>query len=700
MLGTSSRRCARERAWPPHVGAQAGPRRAHALRRAAARRTYLDDEADDSSSGSSARCESDADDAAAIEGEGVPAGEVDSEDGEGDAGEVLAGLAVAAVHNTNAGPFRLPAAQGAAARVPEGRRCGCCGVPGHNSRTCEFAGAGPSSGAAAARPPGSVQAGARLAPASPPVGGRGRSGIAGIGTAAPRAVPGGARVRADADVEDGGLFHFSVTIVNGQGRDVSADHLDGIADFADTLAPPDALWALSTERGAKEGHLHFQGLLATSFSSPAQLTRRLKAFFATLGPLAAQYSVRAPRPAKRMRAHALTLTVFHAQARSKALTGKSMHTPLGMVGYVTKDAGKEHYRCRMSASLTPEVLAEAKREYLRFGNVTNKGMAALNQRNIFEKAETFRQTNMLDSSLPFRSIVVLMLRSGIYFLSYSFITSGGSASGMNVERADALFRLTSTPELPLLDDIALVLYGRPIIGMWTEDDAIASVPLTELQVDAHAARVAAGMRTVEGIAASVLAANADMPAAAAVPSRADHVLAINLKRVRDDDAALKEATRRSSRRKYSAGESPCLEFHIGPTGAGKSKAVGAKYASAYRFDVSNGGSSEWLDGYEGEDTIVMDEFRGELSFKMIKMLCGWDPCTFQVKGSMVNVLAKKFVFTSTQPPEGWYEDPDKEWARRIDDFGTIYRYSAPAPRDRARRTVQYVDVPPLVFDSD
>jgi hypothetical protein len=112
-------------------------------------------------------------------------------------------------------------------------------------------------------------------------------------------------------VEDGGLFHFSVTIVNGQGRDVSADHLDGIADFADTLAPPDALWALSTERGAKEGHLHFQGLLATSFSSPAQLTRRLKAFFATLGPLAAQYSVRAPRPAKCLRAQALTLNSVH-----------------------------------------------------------------------------------------------------------------------------------------------------------------------------------------------------------------------------------------------------------------------------------------------------------------------------------------------------------------------------------------------------
>ena len=33
-------------------------------------------------------------------------------------------------------------------------------------------------------------------------------------------------------------------------------------------------------------------------------------------------------------------------------------------------------------------------------------------------------------------------------------------------------------------------------------------------------------------------------------------------------------------------------------------------------------------------------------------------------------------------------------------FGTIYRYSALALRDRPRRTVHYVDVAPLVSDSD
>ena len=66
-------------------------------------------------------------------------------------------------------------------------------------------------------------------------------------------------------------------------------------------------------------------------------------------------------------------------------------------------------------------------------------------------------------------------------------------------------------------------------------------------------------------------------------TRADTVLTINLQRVRDDQAALKEAARRSSRRKYEPGESPVLEFHIGPTGAGKSKAVTAKYPLLFHF---------------------------------------------------------------------------------------------------------------------
>ena len=97
---------------------------------------------------------------------------------------------------------------------------------------------------------------------------------------------------------------------------------------------------------------------------------------------------------------------------------------------------------------------------------------------------------------------------------------------------------------------------------------------------------------VECITATVLAPNVDTPAAAAVPSRVDHVLAVNLERVRDDFAAFKEAIRRSSHRKYSANESPAAPCYrrasFAPTLPEWPKPSAPLYAQAYRFDVSNG----------------------------------------------------------------------------------------------------------------
>ena len=102
-------------------------------------------------------------------------------------------------------------------------------------------------------------------------------------------------------------------------------------------------------------------------------------------------------------------------------------------------------------------------------------------------------------------------------------------------------------------------------------------------MDTHAARVAAGIRGVHlrnGVGAERRHDRSRRSAFAV-----DHVLAVNLKRVRDDDAAFKEATRRSSRRKYSVGESPAAPCcrrasatpwaSFEPTVAGMSKAVGA-----------------------------------------------------------------------------------------------------------------------------
>jgi len=131
------------------------------------------------------------------------------------------------------------------------------------------------------------------------------------------------------------------------------------------------------------------------------------------------------------------------------------------------------------------------------------------------------------------------------------------------------------------------------------------------------------------------------------------------------------------KRVYNDGERPELEFHIGASRTGKSRAVFAKYPEAYVANFDNGGNSNWFDGYDGEEIIIFDEYCGQLPLTSIKRMCDWYPYAMQTKGGTVGILAKKFIFTSCVPPDQWYWDRDHndEWKNRVAEFGKIYKYS-------------------------
>lgn len=82
----------------------------------------------------------------------------------------------------------------------------------------------------------------------------------------------------------------------------------------------------------------------------------------------------------------------------------------------------------------------------------------------------------------------------------------------------------------------------------------------------------------------------------------------------------------------------------GLTGCGKSLTallVSAFLGSVYYVDPT----LKWFDGYDGQDVIVVDEFRGcPISF-LLRMLDRY-PMLLPVKGSMVQMLAKTVIFTS------------------------------------------------------
>lgn len=98
----------------------------------------------------------------------------------------------------------------------------------------------------------------------------------------------------------------------------------------------------------------------------------------------------------------------------------------------------------------------------------------------------------------------------------------------------------------------------------------------------------------------------------------------------------------------------CTLF-LGPTGTGKShRAWELAGPQAYSKDPR---SKFWC-GYCGQDSVVIDEFRGGIDISHILRWLDKYPVTVEVKGASTPLYATKFYVTSNIGPERWYPDLD------------------------------------------
>lgn len=133
---------------------------------------------------------------------------------------------------------------------------------------------------------------------------------------------------------------------------------------------------------------------------------------------------------------------------------------------------------------------------------------------------------------------------------------------------------------------------------------------------------------------------------------------------------------------------PEIYVHIGPSGCGKTRHCRETYPDAYWHP-----GGKWWDDYDGETTIVFDEFYGhKMAYSQLLAILDWGALRVETKGSSAQLAAYTFVFTSNQDPQDWY-DKEKthqmDWdtnplKRRLDEFGTIiywdgWRRPAPEP---------------------
>lgn len=136
------------------------------------------------------------------------------------------------------------------------------------------------------------------------------------------------------------------------------------------------------------------------------------------------------------------------------------------------------------------------------------------------------------------------------------------------------------------------------------------------------------------------------------------------------------AARMALARPRSQSTAPEILIYWGDSGTGKTKKAVEENPGAFILTKPNGNGCVWFDGYQGQDTIIFDEFYGWIPYDLILRICDRYPLKLQVKGGFVECAATKFIFTSNKKWDEWYPNIDDRSAfeRRIKEWGKITHF--------------------------
>lgn len=90
--------------------------------------------------------------------------------------------------------------------------------------------------------------------------------------------------------------------------------------------------------------------------------------------------------------------------------------------------------------------------------------------------------------------------------------------------------------------------------------------------------------------------------------------------------------------------------YFGPTKIGKSYACRTLYPDAYWLP-----QGKWFDDYDGEETVIIDEFYGWLPYSHLLRILDETPLSVETKGGHVQFNAKLVIITSNDDPREWYD---------------------------------------------
>jgi len=99
-------------------------------------------------------------------------------------------------------------------------------------------------------------------------------------------------------------------------------------------------------------------------------------------------------------------------------------------------------------------------------------------------------------------------------------------------------------------------------------------------------------------------------------------------------------------------------LYAGTTGGGKTRRAYLEFPNIYEMPVCD---KLWLDGYQQEKEVLIDEFSGQLTLNnLLKLLDPFYVRKFEIKGGFTFFNPEIIVVTSNTPPSSWYKYGGRE----------------------------------------
>jgi len=109
----------------------------------------------------------------------------------------------------------------------------------------------------------------------------------------------------------------------------------------------------------------------------------------------------------------------------------------------------------------------------------------------------------------------------------------------------------------------------------------------------------------------------------------------------------------------------------GPTCTGKSRTAWEQGGDGtYPKDPR----SKFWDGYDGQEHVIIDEFRGGIDISHMLRWTDRYPVRVEIKGASRALMAKKIWITSNIHPDNWYPDLDEETRKALIRRMTIIKF--------------------------